>query len=58
MKLGTITVRLEYKFPDSMSNEDIENKLQNVELPEQYVEDSYEYVGIWDTSTNKWEYEG
>jgi len=58
MKLGTITVRLEYEFPDSMSNEDIENKLQNVELPEQYVEDSYEYVGIWDTSTNKWEYEG
>jgi len=57
MKLGTITVQLEYEFPDSMSDEDIENKLQNVELPEEYVEDSYEYVGIWNTLTNKWEYE-
>lgn len=51
MKLGRITVRLEYEFPDSMSDEDIAEKLENIELPEQYVEDSYEYNGVLDIPT-------
>ena len=54
-KLGTISVRLEYLFTDDMSNDEIERQLQDMELPKEYVEDSFEYKGIWNTITNEWE---
>ena len=54
-KMGTIRVSLEYQFPDDMSNEEIERQLQDIELPKEYVEDSFEYIGIWNTTDNKFE---
>lgn len=54
-KLGTISVRLEYLFPDDMSNDEIERQLQDMELPKEYVEDSFVYEGIWNTINNEWE---
>jgi len=54
-KLGTISVRLEYLFPDDMSNEEIERQLQDIELPKEYVEDTFVYKGIWNTVTHDWE---
>ena len=54
-KMGTIRVSLEYEFPDDMSNEEIERQLQDIELPKEYVEDSFEYKGIWNTVTHDWE---
>ena len=46
MKIAIINVNLEYKFDNSMSNEEIEEKLQNLELPKEYIEDSFEFVKI------------
>ena len=54
-KMGTIKVTLEYEFPDDMSNEEIERQLQDIELPKEYVEDTFEYIGIWNTTDNEWE---
>ena len=54
-KMGTIKVQLEYEFPDDMSNEEIERQLQDIELPKEYVEDTFEYIGIWNTTDNEWE---
>ena len=54
-KMGTIKVTLEYEFPDDMSNEEIERQLQDIELPKEYVEDTFEYIGIWNTTDNKFE---
>ena len=54
-KMGTIRVSLEYQFPDDMSNDEIERQLQDMELPKEYVEDSFVYKGIWNTVTNEWE---
>ena len=53
--MGTIKVTLEYEFPDDMSNEEIERQLQDIELPKEYVEDTFEYIGIWNTTDNKFE---
>lgn len=54
-KMGTIKVTLEYEFPDDMSNEEIERQLQDIELPKEYVEDTFVYKGIWNKVTNEWE---
>ncbi len=54
-KMGTIRVSLEYEFPDDMSNKEIEKQLQYIELPKEYVEDSFVYEGIWNTVTHDWE---
>ncbi len=54
-KMGTIRVSLEYEFPDDMSNKEIEKQLQDIELPKEYVEDSFVYEGIWNTVTHDWE---
>ncbi len=45
-KLAVINVNLEYEFPESMSNDDIKTAMQNIELPSQYVSESYEFVKI------------
>ena len=44
MIIAIINVNLEYQFPDNSSEEAIKDFLQNVELPSNYVEDSFEYV--------------
>ena len=38
-----------------MSNEEIERQLQDIELPKEYVEDTFVYKGIWNTVTHDWE---
>ena len=55
MKQGVISIQLNYKFEDDVSNEEIEKFLQVVELPPGYEFDTLEFVGIWNTTTNKWE---
>ena len=55
MKLGTISVQLSYEFPEETSNEAIENFVAEVELPGNYEMDTFEYIGVWNTTTNKWE---
>jgi len=54
-KVGVIRVELEYEMPYGMSNSKIMEFLQRVELPSNYSEDTYQYVGIWNKSTTKWE---
>ena len=54
-KMGTIRVLLEYEFPDDLSNKEIEKQLQDIELPKEYVEDTFVYKGIWNTVTHDWE---
>lgn len=46
MKIGIVNVNLQYQFPDSMSDDEIQEQLCNVELPKEYVEDSFEFVKI------------
>jgi hypothetical protein len=46
MKIAIINVNLEYKFDDSMSDKEIEEEMCNIELPKEYVEDSFEFVKI------------
>ena len=45
-KVAIINVNLEYKFPKETTEEEIKTFLYNVELPKEYVEDSFEFVKI------------
>lgn len=42
-RIGIINVNLEYEIPEGKNPEEY---LQNIELPKQYVEDSYEFVKV------------
>jgi len=55
MKKGTISIQLSYEFEDSTDNNTIEKFLQEVELPSGYEFDTFEYIGIWNTTTDEWE---
>jgi hypothetical protein len=46
MKQALIKVRLKYDFPDEMSLEKIIEEVENLELPKEYDEDSFEWFGI------------
>ena len=46
MKTAIINVNLEYNFSDNMSEQEIKDELENIELPSEYVCDSYEFVKI------------
>ena len=46
MKIGIINVNLQYEFPDDYTDKEIENFLANVDLPDEYVEDSFDFVKI------------
>ena len=46
MKTAIIKVRLAYDFPDEMSIKEIKEKVENLELPKEYDEDSFEWLGI------------
>lgn len=63
-KVGVIRIELEYdmekyelqeEFYPEFDNKKIVSYLQNVELPDNYIEDTYEYVGIWNKKTTEWE---
>lgn len=46
MRIGIVNVNLQYKFKDSTTDDEIEDFLANVELPKEYVEDSFDFVKI------------
>ncbi len=59
MKQALIKVRLKYDFPDEMSLEKIIEEVENLELPKEYDEDSFEWFGIQveeDTIIPYWEF--
>ena len=47
IKSARIKVVLKYDFPNEMSDEDIRQSLANLELPKEYVADSFEYLGVY-----------
>ena len=46
MKQALVNVRLRYDFPEDMSLEKIIEEVENLELPKEYDEDSFEWFGI------------
>tara|TARA_R110000824_G_scaffold256095_3_gene445028 strand:+ start:221 stop:388 length:168 start_codon:yes stop_codon:yes gene_type:complete len=46
VKTAVIKVELEYPFPSRYTNKQIKELMENIELPENYKEDSYEFVKI------------
>jgi len=47
MKIGIVNVNLQYKIPEGYKGT-AEEYLENVELPKEYIEDSFELVKIMD----------
>ena len=45
-KVATIQIQLEYVFNENKTDEEINNYIENVELPEEYKEDSYKLISI------------
>jgi hypothetical protein len=60
MKQALVKVRLKYDFPDNMSLEKIIEEVENeIELPKEYDEDSFEWFGVQvdeDTLVPYWEF--
>lgn len=46
MKIARIKIELEYQYDDSKDDNWITRDLMNMELPENYAEDSFEIVSI------------
>jgi len=46
MKIAIVNLNLEYKYPDNMTDEEIREDLIDVELPDNYVSDSFDLVKI------------
>ena len=53
MKKAVIKVRLAYDFPDDKSISEIMTDIENIELPKEYDEDSFEWFGIYDEEKDK-----
>jgi len=45
-KVAVIKVELEYPFPSRYTDKQIKELMENIELPEQYRENSYEFIKI------------
>ena len=45
-KIAIININLEYKFSKDTTEEKIKKFLHNVELPENYIDESFEFVKI------------
>jgi len=45
-KTATIQIQLEYVFNKNETDEDINNYIENIELPEEYKEDSFKLISI------------
>ena len=45
-RTATIQIQLEYVFNKNKTDEDINNYIENIELPEEYKEDSYKLISI------------
>tara|TARA_R100001086_G_scaffold5889_1_gene3681 strand:- start:750 stop:953 length:204 start_codon:yes stop_codon:yes gene_type:complete len=46
MKKAIIKLELEYEYFDEIGIDDIIQEVENVNLPKEYKEDSFEWVGI------------
>ena len=46
VKTAIIKIQLEFPFPSRYTDKQIQEIMENVELPEGYVEDSYEFIKI------------
>lgn len=56
MRKLIINCQLEYELPENITKEeDIINFGENIELPKEYVEDSFELRGVWNEDTSKYE---
>ena len=55
MKQGMIRIDLSVDYEDNISNETIKEDMLNMELPHGYEEDTFEYLGIYNDTTNEWE---
>tara|TARA_R110002126_G_C10339079_1_gene490617 strand:- start:322 stop:504 length:183 start_codon:yes stop_codon:yes gene_type:complete len=51
-RAARIKVILQYDFPNEMSDEDIRQSLEDLELPKEYVEGSFEYLGVYYPDVN------
>ena len=46
VKTAIVKIELEYQFNPNVSDEDIKWEIENMELPENYKENSWEFVKI------------
>jgi len=47
-RFAIVNVNLEFEIPKNVKDDDVEDYLANVELPKEYVEDSFEFVKLCD----------
>jgi hypothetical protein len=47
-RFAIVNVNLEFEIPKNIKDDDVEDYLANVELPREYVEDSFEFVKLCD----------
>ena len=45
-RVATIQIQLEYVFDKNTTDEEINNYIENIELPEEYKEDSFKLIKI------------
>jgi hypothetical protein len=45
-RIAIVNVNLEYEIPKNVKDDDVETYMENVELPKEYVEGSYEFVKV------------
>ena len=45
-RVATIQIQLEYDFDKNKTDEEINNIIENIELPEEYKEDSFKLIKI------------
>lgn len=45
-RVATIQIQLQYVFDKNKTDEEINNIIENIELPEEYKEDSYKLISI------------
>ena len=47
-RFAIVNVNLEFEIPKNVKDDDVEDYLANVELPKEYIEDSFEFVKLCD----------
>jgi hypothetical protein len=53
-KWAVVNVNLQYEVPDDKrTDEEIKEFVENVELPDNYIEDSFEFVKVVDDTNRK-----
>lgn len=47
-RFAIVNVNLQFEIPKNVKDDDIKDYLANVELPKEYVEDSFDFVKLCD----------